>query len=101
MPQDHLRVFVSYSHDSQEHMDRVLELSDRLRADGIDCALDQYAESPSEGWPRWTLNQISESDFVLVVCTKDYERRLGGHSEFETGVGAEWAGAIVIKEAIV
>ncbi len=34
-------VFISYSHDSQEHADRVLELSDRLRADGIDCILRQ------------------------------------------------------------
>ena len=27
-------VFISYSHDSAEHRDRVVELADRLRADG-------------------------------------------------------------------
>jgi hypothetical protein len=32
-------VFLSYSHDSQEHKDRVLALCDRLRADGIDAWL--------------------------------------------------------------
>jgi len=48
---DHPKVFISYSHDSREHKDRVLELSDRLRDDGIDCHLDQYEESPAEGWP--------------------------------------------------
>jgi hypothetical protein len=49
---DHPRVFISYSHDSPEHLDHVLELADRLRTDGIDCHIDQYEESPPEGWPR-------------------------------------------------
>jgi len=35
-------VFISYSHDSAEHADRVLALSNRLHEDGIDCILDQY-----------------------------------------------------------
>jgi hypothetical protein len=43
------RVFISYSHDSPEHADRVLALADRLRAEGIDCHLDQYETSPPEG----------------------------------------------------
>ncbi|HEY9820529.1 MAG TPA: SEFIR domain-containing protein, partial [Candidatus Sericytochromatia bacterium] len=35
-------VFISYSRDSREHKDRVLNLADRLRDDGIDCNIDQY-----------------------------------------------------------
>ena len=47
------KVFISYSHDSSEHKEQVLELSDRLRNDGIDCNIDQYEEfSPPEAWPR-------------------------------------------------
>ncbi len=46
-------VFISYTHDSDEHLDRVLEFSNKLRAEGIDAVLDQYEESPPEGWPRW------------------------------------------------
>lgn len=38
--QNNPKVFISYSHDSEEHKDRVLALSDRLRADGIDCIID-------------------------------------------------------------
>jgi hypothetical protein len=34
------RVFISYSHDSEAHRERVLALSERLRADGIDADLD-------------------------------------------------------------
>ena len=65
-------VFISYSHDSQEHADRVLALSDHLRAGGIDCILDQYADSPPEGFPRWMDRQIRAADFVLMVCTPTY-----------------------------
>ena len=62
MPDDAPRVFLSYSHDSDEHRDRVLALADRLRADGIDAHLDQYETSPAEGWPRWMRRQIRDAD---------------------------------------
>jgi len=35
------RVFISYSHDSDTHRERVLALSQRLRADGVETFLDQ------------------------------------------------------------
>src|SRR5689334_12688989 len=67
------KVFISYSHDSDEHRARVLALSERLREDGIETRLDQYLNgAPSEGWPRWMLNQLDEASFVLVVCTETY-----------------------------
>jgi hypothetical protein len=53
-----ITVFISYSHDSDEHRQQVLALSERLRADGIATLLDQYVNgSPAVGWPRWMLNQ--------------------------------------------
>ena len=42
------KVFISYSWDSDKHKDRVLELSDRLRREGVDCQIDQYEDFPSE-----------------------------------------------------
>jgi len=59
-----VRVFTSYSHDSTEHEERVLALSNRLRIDGVDSIIDQY-ESPPEGWPIWMERQFDEADFVL------------------------------------
>jgi len=56
------KVFISYSHDSPEHIDKVLALSDRLIADGVDCILDQYEESPPEVWPTWMDTHIKEKD---------------------------------------
>jgi hypothetical protein len=56
------KVLISYSHDSQEHKDRVLRLSNRLREEGIDCTIDQYLLVPDESWPRRMEKQIRESD---------------------------------------
>ena len=90
-------VFISYSHDSPEHADRVLALSDRLRADGIDCRLDQYIDSPPEGWPRWMDRQIRTADFVLMICTPTYYRRAMGKEEPDTGHGVMWESVLIYQ----
>jgi hypothetical protein len=93
------KVFISYSHDSQDHRDRVLALSQRLRKDGVETIVDQYVNgSPPEGWPRWMLDQIERSEFVLVVCTETYYRRFRGHEQPGKGKGANWEGALVTQE---
>ena len=90
-------VFISYSHDSQEHADSVLALSDHLRADGIDCVLDQYEDSPPEGWPRWMDRQIQEADFVIMICTSTYYRGVMGEEEPGTGYGVLWESALIYQ----
>ncbi|MHC4477430.1 MAG: SEFIR domain-containing protein, partial [Planctomycetota bacterium] len=90
-----LRVFISYSHDSPEHADKVLDLSDRLIADGVDCILDQYEESPAEGWPRWMDTNIKNADFVLMICTETYYKRVMGEEEPGTGRGVRWEGNLI------
>ena len=92
------KVFISYSHDSQKHKDRVLSLADRLRSDGIDCNIDQYEESPAQGLPRWMLNQLEWADFVLVICTEQYNRRFLGQEETGKGKGANWEGFVISQE---
>jgi len=91
------KVFISYSHDSEEHQQNVLGLADRLRDEGIDCIIDQYEESPLEGWVRWAINQIGEAEFVLVVCTQQYSRLFSGREETLEGEGANWQGAIITQ----
>ncbi len=89
------RVFLSYSHDSPEHARRVLTLADRLRAEGIDAILDQYAPWPAEGWPRWMERQIERTDFVLMVCTATYYRRVMGAEQPGQGLGVQWESALI------
>ncbi len=91
------RVFISYSHDSLEHADRVLTLANKLIQDGIDCILDQYEESPPEGWPKWMDKQIQSADFVLVICTETYYRRVMGTEEEGVGLGIRWEGTLTYQ----
>jgi hypothetical protein len=90
-------VFISYSHDSREHADRVLALANRLREDGIDCILDQYEESPQEGWTMWMDRHIKNDDFVLMVCTEKYYRRVMGEEKASKGLGVKWEGKLVYQ----
>ncbi len=91
------KVFISYSHDSPEHADRVLALADRLRADGLDAIIDQYEPHPPEGWPLWMDRQIRECDFVLMVCTPTYNRRVMGQEQPGIGHGVRWEGNLIYQ----
>jgi TIR domain len=90
-------VFISYSHDSPEHSARVLALSDKLRAMGVDAELDQYHTRPPQGWPQWCEEQLrpKNSKFVLLICTEIYRDRVENQVPADEGRGVYWEGAIV------
>ncbi len=90
------KVFISYSHDSGEHSAKVLELSENLRKEGIDCDIDQYLKAPpEEGWPTWMEDKIEEADFVLMVFTETYLRRYRKKEVPEAGHGSAWEAALI------
>jgi hypothetical protein len=91
------RVFISYSHDSAEHTDRVRVLADRLRKDGIDARIDQYTPDPDEGWPKWMRTQVKDADLVLLVFTEIYQRRYEGDEEEGKGLGVTFEGVIATQ----
>jgi tetratricopeptide (TPR) repeat protein len=91
----HPKVFISYSWDSEEHKNSVLDLADRLRNHGIDCDIDQFEVYPSEGWQNWMRNQVEQSDFVIVICTEQYKKRFQGKEELGKGKGVTWEGVII------
>lgn len=88
-------VFISYSHDSDDLCDKVLELSNWLRSKGIDAIIDQYEESPAEGWPRWTEIQIRDAEYVLVVCTDFYQKKATLQVADAVGLGTKWETTII------
>ena len=90
------RVFLSYSHDSGEHAARVLALADALCDGGIDVILDRYVHSaPAEGWPHWMERNLDKAQFVLMVCTETYRRRIMGQEEPGKGLGVRWIGSLI------
>lgn len=90
-------VFISYSHDTDSHRDRVRELAERLRRDGVVVVIDRdkLPGGPNEGWPTWSEAQVKECDQVLVACTERYYRSYEGDMPTGQGLGAACeAGAI-------
>jgi len=88
--------FLSYSHDSTEHADRVLALAYALRDRGIDVILDRFVHpAPAEGWPLWMERNLKAADFVVLVCTATYCRRVRAEEMPGQGTGVRWEGRIV------
>jgi hypothetical protein len=84
-------VFISYSHDSAEHKQRVRALADKLRAEGLPSIIDQdmLPAGPPEGWAMWSEAQVRSADHrVLVACTATYCQRYESDQERDTGLGA-------------
>jgi hypothetical protein len=95
LPHDLGTVFISYTQDTPQHSQEVLHLSNRLRSDGIDCVLDQYEASPPEGWPQWMDREIRKAQFVLMVCTEAYYRRVMGEEQPGIGHGIAWESSLI------
>jgi SEFIR domain-containing protein/NB-ARC domain-containing protein len=90
------RVFLSYSHDSDEHADRVLALANALCDLGIDVILDRYVyPAPEKDWPHWMDRNLDAAQFVLMVCTATYRRRVLGEEAPGQGTGVRWEGKLI------
>lgn len=50
---------------------------------------------PPEGWPLWCERQIEAADFVLMVCTETYRRRVKGDEPQGAGLGVVWEARII------
>lgn len=66
------KVFVSYSHDNEEHKEWVLKLSSHLINHGVDIILDQWDLRLGDNLPFFMENGLSESNLVLCICTDNY-----------------------------
>lgn len=91
------KVFISYSHDSAEHSERVLQLADALRRHGVDAEIDRYHQRPPQGWPAWCEEQLRPevSSHVLMICTQTYHDRVQNQVPADEGRGAWWEGRII------
>jgi hypothetical protein len=88
-------VFISYSHDNEEHEDRVLALADSLVVNGVPVILDRYEPNPEQGWPRWMEDSLDRAGFVLLICTETYNRRVRGREEAGKGLGVRWEANLI------
>lgn len=80
------KVFISYSHDSQEHKKWVLDLATRLRNVGVDAILDQWDLGPGDDIPHFMERNLAAADRVLMICTEKYVEKANAGTG---GVGYE------------
>jgi hypothetical protein len=84
------RAFISYAHEPEVHRQRVLDLANRLRRDGIESQIDHYTAAPTEGWSCWMYNEFKKADRVIVVCSTKYLEHVDGTSAADEGLGVAW-----------
>jgi len=79
-------VFISYSHDDENHKNWVLQLATRLRSNGLDVLLDQWNLKLGQDLAAFMERGLSDANRVVCICSKKYvEKANQGHG----GVGYE------------
>lgn len=92
-------VFISYSHDSKPFAARVLKLAKKLHRDGVPTEIDQYYESPEQGWPLWMQHSLNQADHVLVICSPLYhEKLMHGPKAKGVGKGVKWESLLTYNQ---
>lgn len=81
-PRKRPKAFISYSWDSTEHQDWVMELVDYLMRNGVDVVVDKRDLAPGEEITEFIERGIMQSDILLLICSEEYTKkanaRLGG-----------------------
>lgn len=83
-----MKLFVSYSHDDDEHMAWVKKFVEDLRADGFEVEYDQDNKLGAS-WTRFMTKGIAKNERVLVIGTPEYMKRSkksSGGTAFETSI---------------
>jgi hypothetical protein len=57
--------------------------------------VDRYVPAPPESWPMWMDREIQKADFVLLVCTETYLKRVEGREQAGKGCGVLWEAKLV------
>ncbi len=79
------KVFISYSHDSDEHKQWVLKLHTKLSENDIEVMFDQSDLHPGSNSPVF-MEKLRSADRVLLICTDNYVQKA---NDREGGVGYE------------
>ena len=80
------KVFISYSHDSPEHIKWVEQLASKMRELGVDATFDGWELKGGDDIPAFMERQLGNADYVIVVCTQKYSKKA---NEGVGGVGYE------------
>lgn len=68
-------VFISYSHDSEEHKNWVLQLATRLRSNGVNVILDRWNLKLGSDLASFMERGLSKSQRIVSICSDVYVRK--------------------------
>lgn len=78
------KVFISYSHDSEEHKGWVRKLAEDLTANGVRIILDDWYLKIGDNLGAFMEQSIQNSDYTILICTPKFSykinNRIGGAS---------------------
>lgn len=72
------QVFISYSHDSEEHKNWIIQLATRLRSNGVDVILDAWNTRLGTDLASFMEQGLSKSNRVICVCSENYTIKANG-----------------------
>lgn len=81
------KLFISYSHDSEEHKAWVLKLATRLEQNGVHVILDQWDITLGSDLTLFMEQGLTSADRVMVICTEPYVAK--ANAQKYGGVGYE------------
>lgn len=87
------QVFISYRQTDDEQKQRVRSFGERLRGFGINVILDQFflennPSGPEAGWAKWSGDHALETDYVIIVGTRDWFQSFDKTQPPGTGLGS-------------
>ena len=88
-------VFISYSHDNDEHRAWVLKLATDLRYHGVNAILDQWDLRIGTDLRFFMENGLSASTLVLCVCSENYVRKV------DTGTGGSGYEGMIMTQGLL
>ncbi|MFJ8535278.1 SEFIR domain-containing protein [Streptomyces sp. NPDC093591] len=90
------RVFISYAHDDDAHIEQVETLYELLRKKGgLDAQLDLYAGGRPQDWAHWMERQCSDADYTLVIASPKYKLRAEHGERDGAGLGVAWESSLL------
>jgi hypothetical protein len=76
------RIFISYAHDSDPHVESVRAFAEFLLQSGLDVRLDLWELYLRHDWSLWVIEQMRRADYIVVIASPMC--RLAGDGEQES-----------------
>lgn len=71
-----MKVFISYSHDNDDHKNWVRKLAEDLTNNGIETILDVWHLRVADDLGFFMEKSIRESDYTLLICTPTFSNKV-------------------------